>query len=573
MFCPRSHCERDRTGYGFIVYAALYCFLILSILPSVSMAGQDMSAVPDVDPLGSLVSSIEPEDLGRPCFSGLKKSISLDLKGADVLTVIDLIARESGINIVVSPNVEGKVTMFLTDVPRFIALSEIMKATGLVCRLSGCVISIFAAGDLASRKELLKEAKEIARIKAQARKEAAEARKAEAAARMAEESARLREKVIKKEAGKLEPVATRFVRIYFADGYKLVKELKNYLSAAQEAIPGGTAAKPPSTTGASLITYDSHSSIIIIRARRSLADEMAELVKKLDLETPQVSIEARIVETSESVSDELGIQWGLSSRGVSGYSFPAAWGIGGGFSQESVSAASPGLVEPATGSWLVNLPARFQGTRGGALDLIFGNVSNTLLLDIRLSALEDRGKVKIVSHPVIATMNNREAVIKSGRQVPFQTIEDGKLKIDFKEAVIELKVRPRVVSRELVMLEVHAIKDEVDFTRTVAGNPTIFKKEAYTQLLMRSGGTMVIGGLKKMDTKQAEQSLPGLSKLPIINRLFKYRMSEKSSEELMIFITPKVLSSKAVRKSAADESESGEDAAWVLWYEGEISSR
>ncbi|MDH3392516.1 MAG: type IV pilus secretin PilQ, partial [Desulfobulbaceae bacterium] len=164
------------------------------------------------------------------------------------------------------------------------------------------------------------------------------------------------------------------------------------------------------------------------------------------------------------------------------------------------------------------------------------------ILDLQLSALQKAGKVNILSRPSIATLDNNRAIIESGVQVPYQTVEDNEVKVEYKDAVLRLTVTPHVISDEMIRLDIEAKKDEVDMSRSVLGNPYIIKKLAQTQLIVKNGETVVIAGLSKEKNSNGDYGVPGLKNLPGLGWLFKNDARSRDFEELLIFITPKILS-------------------------------
>jgi type IV pilus assembly protein PilQ len=174
------------------------------------------------------------------------------------------------------------------------------------------------------------------------------------------------------------------------------------------------------------------------------------------------------------------------------------------------------------------------------------------LLGLQLTALEEEGKLNILSSPSITTIDNREAVIESGDEVPIQTIDqDGNIKIEYKRAVLSLEVTPHVIQNNALMLDISTLKDEIDFTREVGGNPTIVTKKATTNVILFDGQTTVIGGLKKDSHRESEAGVPWLSKVPILGYLFKNQARSESMEELLIFITPHVLETRSAHNTDA----------------------
>ncbi|MBF0202004.1 MAG: type II and III secretion system protein, partial [Desulfamplus sp.] len=201
---------------------------------------------------------------------------------------------------------------------------------------------------------------------------------------------------------------------------------------------------------------------------------------------------------------------------------------------------------PDTGTG-VNFPsssgAAMPGWEGMAIGLMHQEIGS-FLLQTQLTALEKEGRLRIISRPSITTMDHRKAIIESGKEVPFQTIEDGEVKIDFKKAVVKLEVTPHVIDNETIRLEILTHKDELDWTHTVAGNPTIITKNAETEVYLLNGQTTVIGGLNKEKHQESQAGIPWIKDLPIIGWLFKNNADASDMEELMIFLTPRVLTIK-----------------------------
>ena len=288
------------------------------------------------------------------------------------------------------------------------------------------------------------------------------------------------------------------------------------------------------------ILVDEHTNSLIIQAIRSDMDRILAVVKKLDRPTPQVLIEAYIVEANKDVARELGIQWGGAYRGKSGDKNII---IGG--NQNNTGVGDIGQpVEVTTGS-VVDLPALAIGSfNPSTLGLIYTRVGE-YLLSAQLSALQDQGKLHILSSPSITTQDNKRAFIESGQDVPYQSVEDGEVKVEYKKAVLKLEVTPNVIDGDTLKLDIKVNKDEPDFSRTVLGNPTIITKKAETNVIQNDGQTIVIGGLSKESASRSNTGTPFLEDIPGLGYLFKRKSSADQMEELLIFITPHILKPKA----------------------------
>ena len=280
------------------------------------------------------------------------------------------------------------------------------------------------------------------------------------------------------------------------------------------------------------VEINERTNTLIIKDTKAKIAEMESLVKKLDKKEQQVLIESRIVEVTHQKARELGIQWGGYHNSVTNMNFPATVGITGG----------TGLPSPNTGLGGVGVSLPTTATPTGAIGLTLGHVNGTALLDARLMALENSGTGRIVSMPKITTMNNKEAVIESGREIPYQTTSADGTKTEFKKATLSLKVTPHVTPDKHVRLEIQTNKDEADFANQLPGAPPpILTKQAKTEVLVKDGDTTVIGGLFKDNNQRGENKVPFFGDLPLLGWMFKSKLDKKSGEELLIFITPKIV--------------------------------
>ncbi|MGK7345338.1 MAG: type IV pilus secretin PilQ [Candidatus Nitrospinota bacterium M3_3B_026] len=278
------------------------------------------------------------------------------------------------------------------------------------------------------------------------------------------------------------------------------------------------------------IEINERTNTLIIKDTRSKLVQMESLIKQLDKKEQQVLIEARIVEVTHNKARELGIQWGGYANRVTNATFPNTIGVTGG------AGASPNT---GLGGVAVNLPTTASPT--GALGITLGHINGTALLDARLMAMENQGAGRIISMPKITTMNNKEATIESGSEIPYQTVSADGTKTEFKKASLSLKVTPHVTPDRHVRLEIETNKDEPDWANQLPGAPPpIRTKQAKTEVLVMDGDTTVIGGLFKDTNQRAENRVPGFGELPLFGWLFKNRLETKTGEELLIFITPKI---------------------------------
>jgi type IV pilus assembly protein PilQ len=272
------------------------------------------------------------------------------------------------------------------------------------------------------------------------------------------------------------------------------------------------------------VIVDERTNSLIIKELPAFMDTIVSVIDRLDSPEPQVMIEARIIETTKRFTREFGIDWGFS-----GIASP-------------VTGNTTGLVFPNQGTVTggVNVPG---GGDAGTLSFRLGNVLNTFTLDVALQAAESEGLINILSAPKVATLNNQQASIQSGLQIPIQTIANNTVTVQYVSATLQLQVTPQVTAEGTVLMNIMISKREPQLAFLVPGatNAPIATKEATTRLLVRDGGTAVIGGIYKVSTDQGEDRVPGLANIPIIGNLFKNKSRREENEELLIFITPRVM--------------------------------
>jgi type IV pilus assembly protein PilQ len=412
----------------------------------------------------------QPAATGVPIYTGQR--ISLDFQQADLIDVLRLISEVSGLNIITSPDVAGKVTTRMANVPWDQALDMILKTYGLGKVLDGSIIRV------APLERLRKERDDELQSK-----------------RVVEE---------------LEPPVTRTIQLSYARAEELKTNMEKLL------------------TKQGRLDIDKRTNTIIVKDVGATVDEVLELIRRLDSQTRQVSIDTRIVETSRTFLQELGVKWGGFLNQDTGVKFPG-----------QVALTGRQGPTPVGGNFAVDLPTL---TQPPALALGFSLISNSSVIDLELQALERTGRGRIISNPKVVTLDNKEALIESGDEVPFKTESaDSGPKVEFKDAKITLKVTPHVSPDDFVLMEIDAAKKEVDFARTVEGNPTITSRQSKTSILVKDGATAVIGGLFKRTTADTTEGIPGLSKIPYLGWLFKTEQTRDDNDDLLFFITPRIV--------------------------------
>ncbi|HTG02017.1 MAG TPA: type IV pilus secretin PilQ [Nitrospirota bacterium] len=312
------------------------------------------------------------------------------------------------------------------------------------------------------------------------------------------------------------------------------------------------------------ITVDPQLNAVVVRDLTLNLDRMGRLLRDLDVKTPQVLIEAKIVEVSTNYARELGVQWGGKYSGTSSHGTTVLTGgtTGATNSGSGTSGTASGTSTiPAVGNttmyplsgdigmsgnaYAVNLPASVGAGSGGALGISFGKLGGGLSLDLQLSAMQTTGNGKILSSPKVMTANNKEAKISSGIEIPVRVVTattvGASAEIKTINANLTLSTTPTIASNNRIALAIKVEKSEPDFSRQVDNIPTIITRNANTDLVVADGETVVLGGILITNESESESAVPFLSKIPVLGWLFKKKTSSNTSDELMIFITPSIL--------------------------------
>jgi type IV pilus assembly protein PilQ len=446
---------------------------------------------------GEQAGAFGPSVLGqvadqRRAFNG--RRIDLDLKDADVHNVLRLLADVGQVNIVTADNVQGSVTIRMRNVPWDQALDIVLQSKNLGMVRQANMIRVAPLADLEKEREM-----QIAR---------------------------------RQQEVKLAPVETRLIPVSYARAEDLQDRSRPLLSERGS------------------IAVDERTNVMIVRDIAGNLNQIEELTRSLDTQTPQVLVEARIVEATSTYVRDVGIQWGgdatfsAATGNPTGLAFPNSVGVAGGASDGNTPTAglSPFANTVANPNFAVNLPAAVGTGRGGALGLTFGSIDNTINLAVRLSAAESNGMLRILSSPRILTLDNREARISQGTLIPFSQVSAQGVQTTFQEAKLQLLVRPHVTADGSVAMHVKINRDEPDFNQTSArGDPTILKREAETDLLVLDGHTAVIGGIFTRNTGRNLDQVPFFGDIPLIGLLFQRRRASDSRGELVIFLTPRIV--------------------------------
>jgi type IV pilus assembly protein PilQ len=414
------------------------------------------------------------------------RRITLDFHDIEIRNLLRLIADVSKRNIVVADDVNGKVTVSLRNVPWDQALDLILKSKGLGKEEMGNIIRI------AKYEQIAKEQ--------QARAEAEKAR-----------------------APTL-PLKVRIIPVNFARAGDMSGRVKDVL------------------TERGSVSTDERTNVLIVKDVQEALVRAEGLVRNLDTEIPQVLIESRIVEASSNFNKALGIQWGGNAA------FTQATGNPVGLAFPANVAAVGSSAAP---NFAVSLPAPVGEGSGGAISMLLGSAGGAFNLNLRLSALENTGVVKTISAPKIATIDNREATIGQGISIPFSQVSASGVNTTFIEAKLELKVTPHVSADGSILLKIKATNNSPNPQLTGAnGQPSISKREAETEVLVKDGETTVIGGIYTRQTANRRSEVPFLGKIPLLGAFFRATNEVDDHTELLIFITPKILNRAATTVAA-----------------------
>jgi type IV pilus assembly protein PilQ len=426
-------------------------------------------------------------------FSG--SPIDVDYQAANLRTVLRQLSEIGGVNLVIDPSVPNSaaVDLKLTQVPWDQVMDVILRSSGLTYQLDGTVIRVLTRE--ARTKELTDEATQ---------------RKASEA---------------------LPELTTARIRLNYSTAAAVAGLLKD----------AGLISKNGS------VQSDERSNLLIINDTARNIDDIQKLVLELDRPEPQVEIEAKILQTNRDTANAIGVQWGLNGRvspelgNTTGLAFPNNGNLSGRVQGQGNTTQGPNdpraTASQQTGT-AINLPAAGAST---ALGLSLGAINGAFNLDVALSALEHQGKAKILSTPRVTTQNNQQAEITQGFQVPIQVVANNTVTVTFKDAALKLTVTPQITGANTVIMKIALENGTPDFSRAVNGNPSINTQKAETQVQVADGVTTVIGGiLQNTDTSAIDQT-PGLGNLPLLGWLFKRNDVRTQSQELLIFITPRII--------------------------------
>jgi type IV pilus assembly protein PilQ len=461
---------------------------------------------------------LDPNKLTQgPGYAGDK--LSLNFQNIEVRALLQVIADFTNFNVVTSDTVTGSVTLRLKDVPWDQALDIIMQAKGLGLKKSGNVLWIAPKEELATKEKLDLEAKAA--------------------------------------IAQLEPVRTQSFQLNYVKAEEIAKGLTGQAtssgSGGSSGGGGGSGTRILSQRGS--VIFEPRTNQLFVSDIPSKLEEIQGMIAKIDIPVRQVLIEARIVEANDRFGRSLGIKLGANDLrgqqgGIPGYNLGGSnyVTIGGNYNGVG-SQTNQGVAANYNNTQFVNLPANtssdsFSGAVAQTIALSLFSATANRFLNLELSALESDGKGKVVSSPRIITADQVKAIIEQGEELPYQVATaSGATSIAFRKANLKLEVTPQITPEGSVILNVDVNKDSRG-TLTPQGY-AINTKHAQTQVLVENGGTVVIGGIYTQDEGETVNKVPLLGDVPFVGNLFKNKTRTTSKTELLIFLTPKVVSERA----------------------------
>ncbi|MDX2428656.1 MAG: type IV pilus secretin PilQ family protein [Xanthomonadales bacterium] len=431
--------------------------------------------------------------------------VTFNFQDIPVRSVLQLIADVSNLNIVVADNVGGNLTLRLTNVPWDQALDIVLDARNLDKRENGNVIWIAPTADIAAREQQLLQA-------FQDRKE-------------------------------LEPLVTSLIAV----SYATAKDLQALIDSARSNSQGGADAGLLSDRGS--IAIDERTNTLMVTDTLARVEAIQKLVRDLDHPVRQVQIESRIVIASSEFAHAIGVRFGVTAlHNKRNILAVAGDGQGADLLNPATNPRDDGLLDlPGIPErYNVNLPVADSNAGSIGLSFLAGNV----LLDLELTALEAEGDGEIISTPRVVTSNQSEAYIQQGVEIPYeQAASSGATAVQFKDAVLELRVTPLITPDNRVQLELDVKQDSVgEIYQTGRGGsvPSIDTRELSTSVLVNNGETIVLGGIFQDERLRKEDRVPYLSSIPVLGHLFKRRANETKKRELLIFVTPTIVEDRPV---------------------------
>lgn len=418
--------------------------------------------------------------------NGNEKKISFYFQNIDIRALLQIIAKSSGLNFVISDNVKGSITLTLKNVTWEQALNTVIKARGLAARRDGNVVFVSTVDEIVGNE-----------------------------ARQLQSSEQL---------SNLAPLVAKIYKLKYANAI----EVANLLKGQQSSL----------LTPRGQVAIDTRTNSVIIRDTRSNLAEITRTIQSIDVPAKQVLIEARIVNINTKFEEQIGVRFGISdARHLSGTLEGAT---------KITNGTSPGDV-PIAERLNFNNPAQaIRGFKPGSFALAMARLG-PILLDLELSALEGEEKVKIISRPRVVTSNQQKAIIQTGEEIPYQeATSSGATSVSFKKAVLSLEIVPQITPDNKIILNLKATQDSRGTDVATGPNtsiPAINTQQVESNIILNNNETVVIGGIFKQEKNNSMERVPFFGSLPIVGALFRHTKEFEDKRELLVFITPKIINS------------------------------
>ncbi|VVQ31948.1 Type IV pilus biogenesis and competence protein PilQ [Pseudomonas fluorescens] len=434
------------------------------------------------------VDDLQKRNTERFAYTGEK--LSLNFQDIDVRSVLQLIADFTNLNLVASDTVQGGITLRLQNVPWDQALDLVLKTKGLDKRKIGNVLLVAPADEISAReRQELESQKQIA---------------------------------------DLAPLRRELLQVNYAKAADIAKLFQSVTSAEAKVDERGS------------ITVDERTNNIIAYQTQDRLDELRRIVAQLDIPVRQVMIEARIVEANVDYDKSLGVRWGGSLQNKGNWNTS---GVSNNGADASSTIGTPGST--STNSPFVDL-----GTVANTSGLGIAFITDNVLLDLELTAMEKTGNGEIVSQPKVVTSDKETAKILKGTEIPYQEASSsGATSVSFKEASLSLEVTPQITPDNRIIMEVKVTKDEPDYLNKVQDVPPIKKNEVNAKVLVNDGETIVIGGVFSNTQSKVVDKVPFLGDVPYLGRLFRRDVVSEKKSELLVFLTPRIMNNQAIAVS------------------------
>ncbi|WP_219093409.1 type IV pilus secretin PilQ [Pseudomonas sp. UMAB-40] len=420
-------------------------------------------------------------------FAYTGEKLSLNFQDIEVRSVLQLIADFTNLNLVASDTVQGGITLRLQNVPWDQALDLVLKTKGLDKRKIGNVLLVAPADEIAARERQELESQ--------------------------------------KQISELAPLRRELLQVNYAKAADIAKLFTSVTSAEAKIDERGS------------ITVDERTNNIIAYQTQDRLDELRRIVAQLDIPVRQVMIEARIVEANVDYDKSLGVRWGGSVQNKGN------WNTSGVSNGSSTTIGTPGST--STNSPFVDL-----GAAGNTSGIGIAFITDNVLLDLELTAMEKTGNGEIVSQPKVVTSDKETAKILKGTEIPYQEASSsGATSVSFKEASLSLEVTPQITPDNRIIMEVKVTKDEPDYLNKVQDVPPIKKNEVNAKVLVNDGETIVIGGVFSNTQSKVVDKVPFLGDVPYLGRLFRRDVVSEKKSELLVFLTPRIMNNQAIAVS------------------------